>query len=205
MQRDSHRDSGLHFRSADSSTLLGFLRASWRDQSTSLEKVAWGTGQRGLHFEKCKFTLLLTKKIVPLTAYVHRDFTTRKAVPSTWRILNHATVHAHVLNHLSRVRLFVTLRTMACHGILQARILEWVACHPPGNLPDPGIEPTSLASPALAGKFSTTASPGKPTGQLYFNEKNYFRTFLVVQWLSATAGDMGSTYFLGRFHTPWGN
>ena len=72
MQRDSHRDSGLHFRSADSSTLLGFLRASWRDQSTSLEKVAWGTGQRGLHFEKCKFTLLLTKKIVPLTAYVHR-------------------------------------------------------------------------------------------------------------------------------------
>ena len=29
----------------------------------------------------------------------------------------------------------------------------------PGNLPDPGIEPTS---PALAGGFFTTASPGKP-------------------------------------------
>ena len=25
------------------------------------------------------------------------------------------------------------------HGILQARILEWVACPPPGDLPDPGI------------------------------------------------------------------
>ena len=35
------------------------------------------------------------------------------------------------------------------HGILQARILEWVAMHYPGDLPDPGIEPESPASPAL--------------------------------------------------------
>ena len=27
---------------------------------------------------------------------------------------------------------------------------------PPGDLPDPGIQPTSLASPALAGGFFTT-------------------------------------------------
>ena len=32
----------------------------------------------------------------------------------------------------------------------------------PGDLPDPGIEPASLASPVLAGRFSTTALPGKP-------------------------------------------
>ena len=31
----------------------------------------------------------------------------------------------------------------------------------PGELPNPGIEPLSLASPALAGRF-TTALPGKP-------------------------------------------
>ena len=31
------------------------------------------------------------------------------------------------------------------HGILQARIPEWVAKPYPGDLPDPGIEPTSLA------------------------------------------------------------
>ena len=42
------------------------------------------------------------------------------------------------------------------HEILQGRILEWVACPPPGNLPKPGVEPTSLASPALAGGFFTT-------------------------------------------------
>ena len=32
----------------------------------------------------------------------------------------------------------------------------------PGDLPHPGIKPTSLASPALAGRFFTTAPPGKP-------------------------------------------
>ena len=36
------------------------------------------------------------------------------------------------------------------HKILQAGILEWVAIPPPGALPDPGIEPASLTSPALA-------------------------------------------------------
>ena len=46
-------------------------------------------------------------------------------------------------------------------GILQARILEWVAVPFPGDLPDPGIEPTSPMSPALAGRFFTTELPGK--------------------------------------------
>ena len=32
----------------------------------------------------------------------------------------------------------------------------------PGDLPNPGIEPSSFVSPALAGGFFITASPGKP-------------------------------------------
>ena len=43
----------------------------------------------------------------------------------------------------------VTPWTVACQahlsGILQARILEWVAIPSPGDLPDPGIEPRSPA------------------------------------------------------------
>ena len=39
------------------------------------------------------------------------------------------------------------------HGVLQARILEWVAMPPPGDLPDPTIKPVSLMSPVLAGRF----------------------------------------------------
>ena len=48
------------------------------------------------------------------------------------------------------------------HGILQARILQWVAFPPPGDLLDPRIQPKSLGSPALVGRFLTTAPPGKP-------------------------------------------
>ena len=33
---------------------------------------------------------------------------------------------------------------------------------PPGDLPDPGIEPVASASPALAGGLFTTVPPGKP-------------------------------------------
>ena len=42
------------------------------------------------------------------------------------------------------------------HGISQARILEWVAISFSRDLLDPGIKPTSLVSPALAGEFFTT-------------------------------------------------
>ena len=48
------------------------------------------------------------------------------------------------------------------HGILQAKILEWVASLPPGGLPNPEIELMSSASSALAGRFFTTAPPKKP-------------------------------------------
>ena len=34
---------------------------------------------------------------------------------------------------------------------------------PPGDLPNPGIKPASLASPALAGGFFITEPPGKPS------------------------------------------
>ena len=33
-----------------------------------------------------------------------------------------------------------------------------LSCPPPGDLPDPGIEPLPLMSPALAGGFFTTSA-----------------------------------------------
>ena len=66
---------------------------------------------------------------------------------------------------LRRVQLFTAAWTVACQsicGILQARILEWVAISYSRGLPDPGIEPASLVSSALVGGFFTTALPGKP-------------------------------------------
>ena len=48
--------------------------------------------------------------------------------------------------------------------IFQARILEWVAISFSRGFSDPGTEPKSSVSPALAGRFFTTESPGKPVG-----------------------------------------
>ena len=45
------------------------------------------------------------------------------------------------------------------HGILQARIQEWVAIPFSGDLPDPGIEPRSLA---LQADSSSSEPPEKP-------------------------------------------
>ena len=46
------------------------------------------------------------------------------------------------------------------HRILQARIPEWVATSYSRRFPDPGIEPESPGSSALAGRFFTTMPLG---------------------------------------------
>jgi len=49
--------------------------------------------------------------------------------------------------------------SLLVHGIFLARILEWAAVSSSGDLPNPGIKPTS---PVLAGGFFTTEPPGTP-------------------------------------------
>ena len=58
-------------------------------------------------------------------------------------------------------------------------------CLPPGDLPDPGIEPTSLLFPTLAGRFFTTAPPGNTT-YIYKSLMNkagflYLHSFLLAR------------------------
>ena len=66
---------------------------------------------------------------------------------------------------LSCVHLFGTPWTVARQASLSMRFSRqkcWsgLPFSPPGDLPDLGVEP---ASPGLAGGFSTTKSPGKPS------------------------------------------
>ena len=68
-------------------------------------------------------------------------------------------VHA-MLSGFSHVQLFETPWTVAHQAPLSmgfSRQGYWsgLPCPPPGALPDPGIEPTSLMSPALKGGFFT--------------------------------------------------
>ena len=87
-----------------------------------------------------------------------------------WYITNKSTVLymmyvcacVYVLSH---VLLFETAWTVACEASLSmgfSRQEYWsgLPFPPPGDLSDPGTEPASLASPALAGIFFTTVPPG---------------------------------------------
>ena len=73
------------------------------------------------------------------------------------------SLYARVLSHFSRVRLFATLWNVTCQALLSmgfSRQEYWsgLPFPPPGDLPDLGIEPMSLISPALAGGFFTTST-----------------------------------------------
>ena len=59
-----------------------------------------------------------------------------------------------MLSHFSHVQLFATLRTVACQaprsmGYSRQEYWSGLPYSPPGGLPDPGIEPALLESPAL--------------------------------------------------------
>ena len=82
-----------------------------------------------------------------------------------YRFLSHIfnSVHASVLSHFSRVQLFVTSWSVVCQaplslGFSMQEYWSGLLCPPSGDLPDPGIEPVSLRSPALAGGFFTTSA-----------------------------------------------
>ena len=86
---------------------------------------------------------------------------------------------------LSHVRLFMTPWTVAHQAPLSmgfSRQENWsgLSCPPPGDLPDPGIEPASPESPALAGRFFTARATwedqGKKVGlQIYEEYWPFFR------------------------------
>ena len=68
-----------------------------------------------------------------------------------------------VLSRFSRVQLFAAQWTIACQASLSVEFSReeyWsgLPCPPPGDLPEPGIEPASLMSPALAVRFFTTST-----------------------------------------------
>ena len=85
---------------------------------------------------------------------------------------------------LSPVQLFVTLWTVAHQAPLNmgfSRQEYWsqLPCPPPGNLPDPGIEPVSLMSPELAGRFFTTSTTWEAQLSFYFLSKGHMHRIYV--------------------------
>ena len=78
---------------------------------------------------------------------------------------SHVIVGGHVCAlSLSHVPLFVTPWTIACQaplsmGFPRQEYWSGLPFPPPGDLPDPGIEPKSPVACALAGRFFTAKPP----------------------------------------------
>ena len=86
-----------------------------------------------------------------------------------WKDSREKNIHTHkhtcrcCVQSLSRVRLFVTPWTVARQALLSmgfSRQEHWsgLPCPPPGDHPDPGIEPAFPKPPALAGRVFTISS-----------------------------------------------
>ena len=98
---------------------------------------------------------------------------------------------------------FATLWTVACQaplsmGFCKQKHWSGLPCPPPGDLPDPGIEPESLTSPALAGRFFTTSATWEAqspvhssliwwvSSKIRLKTKNYWLKFLKSSFMIIT-------------------
>ena len=90
-------------------------------------------------------------------------------------------VHSCVLSHFSNAWLFVTLWAVACQaplsmGFSRQECWSGLPCPPPGDLPDPRIEPEALMSPASAGRFFTTSTTWEAlTTTVFCNKKKILK------------------------------
>ena len=88
---------------------------------------------------------------------------THFASDSNWSLTSNSSIWVKLLSH---VLLFATPWTVPCQAPLSmgfSRQEYWSELPFPllGDLPNPGIEPMSPASPVLACGFFTTEPPGK--------------------------------------------
>ena len=97
--------------------------------------------------------------------------------------------YAAKVKSLSRVGLFATQWTVACQAPLSmgfSRQEYWngLLFSSPGDLPDPGIEPVSLRSSALVGRFFTTSATWEAHGWCLcvFLNISFNKHLLLLKW-----------------------
>ena len=109
--------------------------------------------------------------------------------PSTqWNICVCVCMSTLVLSHVCVTPWTIALQAPLSMEFSMQEYWNGLPFPTPGDLPDPGIEPACLASPALAGGFFTTA-PLEKTG---------FPRWLHGKESTCQAGDMGSIPGSGR-------
>ena len=107
-----------------------------------------------------------------------------------------ALSHACMISHFSCVQFFVTLWTVVCQtplplGFSQQEYLSGLPFPPPGDLPDPGIEPTHVSCLL---RWQEGSLPLAPPGKAYriglCNIPRTSQVKLVIKNLFAKTGDV---------------
>ena len=98
---------------------------------------------------------------------------TRSRAPVAGRVMHRSLPHQVVIVVLIAQSSLTICDPVDCsppgssvHRIFQEEYWSRLPFPPPGDLPNPGIEPTSLTSPALAGRFFTNSTTQKALGNL---------------------------------------
>ena len=89
------------------------------------------------------------------------------------------------------------------YGILQARILEWVAMPSSRDIPDPGVEPTSLMPLTLGGRFFTTSRIWEASAAVLLLNLFGVSIIWLVPHLSPTICLISSSFVINKQRTSW--
>ena len=88
----------------------------------------------------------------------------------------------------------------SAHGIFQARILSGLPFPPLGDLPNPGIKPTSLIFPVWAGRLFTTSATWEALPNMFQNSRfPKGRQVLSINISFCSLDVVSHHYFLGNF------
>ena len=81
------------------------------------------------------------------------------------------------------------------YGLSSQEYWSGVPLPSPGDLPDPGIEPVSLTSPTLAGRFSTTSATSEAQ-LLRYSWLTILHSFQLYSWSNCFWGPFSFLWFL---------
>ena len=111
------------------------------------------------------FAFMLGKEVKLIIVYLKKIF----HYQATWNFLHWSVNSSRTIfsgiSNTSCCQVSETLWTAACPvplsmGFSKQEYWGGLPCLHPGDLPNPGIEPTSLSSPAVADGFCRTVPPG---------------------------------------------
>ena len=134
---------------------------------------------------------------------------------SIWRLTSY---QIYVLCFCSAMSLFVTPWTVTCKaplsmGFSRQEYRNGLPCPSPGDLPNPGMEPVSVKSPALASRFFTTSTTWEACiylGPIEISDLSGFpqiwlSVFLLVMWLGVSQRlKLSSLWCFGKMFVIYG-